>query len=638
MGYARKIARAGLVSTLCLSLGGMPLFAYDQYLPPSLQIEQTGIPVVSADQAPTTTPTQLPLPPKNRPVSETDAFLMASPLSAATPDVLPASPTQLPEAIAPAVPALNEETNNVTPSPANDQPASTNNSSEKPSIPVSVQTAENPTVDSGSLAVRETTEYSFEEAKDYLTADYAAAVIVKSLTASDLSDLVNQEVEVGITVIRGKTVLFTSGSHGDIRVNPVAQSLLAESSILIHTHPEGMRTVPSQTDIDMAGSATEYLLSADGVYAYNHNGLVSNQPLDDKYLAELLKTAQAPEASTTETRAVLNTFIASIDQYNANPEQTSVFREASGKTLTVSQDGSGNFTTIQTAIDAAQAGDTVFINGGVYHEEIVIWAHSGTAESPITISGVNGATVIIDGDNANTGSSLVTIWASHVIIKNLEIRNSASVGLYAENAYTQVINLNVHHNQSSGIILENGASYSVVEGCSVWDNDLENENFKSTNGWGSGLSVARGSQFTVLRNNTVWNNWGEGLSTFETTDITMEDNVVYDNLLNVYLSDTQRTVLQRNLIYSTPGNRLYSSNNQVGIALADETYNPTSSDIKIVNNVVAGCTSNLNSWGGEVRSTDGYYGHYSNILVANNTFVNSVSRPNVSLSNGNHNI
>ena len=39
---------------------------------------------------------------------------------------------------------------------------------------------------------------------------------------------------------------------------------------------------------------------------------------------------------------------------------------ATAATLTVKQDGTGNFTTVQAALDAANAGDTVEVYGGVY--------------------------------------------------------------------------------------------------------------------------------------------------------------------------------------------------------------------------------------------------------------------------------
>ncbi|MFA5168127.1 MAG: hypothetical protein WC530_06320, partial [Candidatus Omnitrophota bacterium] len=51
-------------------------------------------------------------------------------------------------------------------------------------------------------SVRDAEEYSFEDAVDYLTSDYAAAVVVKEMTADDLRQLVEKDVEVGIAVIR----------------------------------------------------------------------------------------------------------------------------------------------------------------------------------------------------------------------------------------------------------------------------------------------------------------------------------------------------------------------------------------------------------------------------------------------------
>jgi hypothetical protein len=113
----------------------------------------------------------------------------------------------------------------------------------------------------------------------------------------------------------------------------------------------------------------------------------------------------------------------------------------------------------------------------------------------------------------------------------------------------------------------------------------------------------------------------------------MEDNVVYDNMLNVYLTDSKNSVLQRNLIYCTPGNALYRKA-QAGIGMGDERDywgNPSSSGNKIVNNLVMGCSRNFYWWTGV-----GGGGGLVNDLIAHNTFVNSVGEVNFKILEGDH--
>ena len=60
----------------------------------------------------------------------------------------------------------------------------------------------------------------------------------------------------------------------------------------------------------------------------------------------------------------------------------------------VAKDGSGNFTTIQAGVNAAHAGDTVYVKTGTYREKVNI-SRSGTASNPITISTYAGEKPII---------------------------------------------------------------------------------------------------------------------------------------------------------------------------------------------------------------------------------------------------
>ncbi len=48
------------------------------------------------------------------------------------------------------------------------------------------------------------------------------------------------------------------------------------------------------------------------------------------------------------------------------------FSGCKGITLYVGGTGAGNYSTIQSAIDAASSGDTVFVYNGIYYENVVL--------------------------------------------------------------------------------------------------------------------------------------------------------------------------------------------------------------------------------------------------------------------------
>lgn len=313
---------------------------------------------------------------------------------------------------------------------------------------------------------------------------------------------------------------------------------------------------------------------------------------------------------------------------------------ASGATYFVSPTGSdGNpgtidqpFGTINRGAGVLHPGDTLYLREGTYYQTAYAPA-SGTPAAPVTIAGYQAETAIIDGVFTNPVSSwgnLFLVQGSNAVVRNLTIRRSNWIGLALTGPYDQAFNINSQSNMENGIIVTGSADYGLVENCQVFYNAKSNEGFLATRGqWSTGLSSARGPSYVTLRGNQVWNNWGEGMSSFESLHTLMESNVVYDNQLNIYISDSKFTTCDGNIVYCTPGN-VCSNTSQVGIALADETFNPPSSDNTVINNLCLGNAKNIYFWSG------GTGAGLVNVVIANNTLANSSVETNLKLLSGNH--
>lgn len=286
--------------------------------------------------------------------------------------------------------------------------------------------------------------------------------------------------------------------------------------------------------------------------------------------------------------------------------------------------------TINEVAYLLSAGDILYLRAGTYNQSVYMY-NSGSSKAPITIAGYPGEKAVIDGSflvPAGTNGQLVYITGSNVILQDLTIQRSRGIGLVLEGTNDWAVRLRSQSNILGGIMVS-GSGYSVVTNCEVYYNSLQNEH--NTNSiWAGSLSAARGGYNSTLVNNKVWNNWGEGLSTYECTNTVITGNVVYDNRVNVYLSDCAHVLVARNLIYSTSNNICAYLNNQSGIMLGDEKYNPPSSDNTIINNVIMGCYNNIYYWRGESG------GGLKNVLIANNTLANATGDGNLKLGSGTH--
>jgi hypothetical protein len=289
--------------------------------------------------------------------------------------------------------------------------------------------------------------------------------------------------------------------------------------------------------------------------------------------------------------------------------------------------------TIKNALSKAwTSGDIVYVMTGTYTETVYI------GQSNITLSAYPGNTPIIDGGttlpNADWGDMIYVVGNSNTV-SGFEVKNSningthlGGYGIQVEGHNNTISKMSVHHTWETGILV-NG-DYNIVEDSKIWQAARHNSTTPHQSiGWATGLSAARNASTSALipgitsnaifRRNTVFNNWGEGLSCFEADHCTMEDNIVYDNwATNMYLSDARNSLVQRNLVYISTSPAITTLNTSC-LTLADEVPTvPRSANNTISNNFFYNGSFSAFSW--TLVTNSGL----TNVLIANNTIVDGV--------------
>ena len=286
--------------------------------------------------------------------------------------------------------------------------------------------------------------------------------------------------------------------------------------------------------------------------------------------------------------------------------------------------------TINTSVGKLKAGDTLNVRGGTYVEVVSVNV-SGTATSPITIMAYPGELPIIDGQNrlpTTDWTALVAIEGNYINMSGFEVKNSGayySSGLNISGAHNIASKFNVHHAQENGILIQ--GDYNTVEDSIAWQNAYNNVN-NQRRGWASGLTAARNrrpealipglTSYATIRRNIVFDNWGEGLSCYETDHCTIEDNIIYNNWSSsFYISDASNTLAQRNLSYITPNNLMtpYGGGYRQALTMTNEVKANEINET-IINNIFYGGGVCIYCWTNNKTTM-------SNSLIANNTFVDN---------------
>jgi len=175
--------------------------------------------------------------------------------------------------------------------------------------------------------------------------------------------------------------------------------------------------------------------------------------------------------------------------------------------ITVKQDGTGDFTTIQAAVDSANNGDTVLVWPGTYYENVLLIGKNLTLGSLTMTTGDEQyiRQTVIDGNNMDKCIQLRQIHGS-CEINGIEIRNGKNtVGIFTS---------------GGGISIYGGVldSIFIIENCYVHNNTT------ATYGGGIYITGIKGYLSNVTISNNHAYDRGGGLlllrssATFDTTN------------------------------------------------------------------------------------------------------------------------
>jgi len=289
-------------------------------------------------------------------------------------------------------------------------------------------------------------------------------------------------------------------------------------------------------------------------------------------------------------------------------------------------------------------GTRIVLRGGVYNINAAQNVRLiGTASDPIIITAfenelprLNGNRIPQTGGSGRENQSVISVYNSkHVIVEKLEITGSSGRGIsFYDSEYITIKNNKVHDVQSRAI--GGSGAHIIIDGNTVWNATQHHaggdSNTSLTGNWSGAIStwLRPGNLPTsdvVIKNNTVFNSWGEGIISLWGKGVIISGNTVHDTYsVNVYIDHSQDVTVTGNHIYST--NPAYYRNGQpaVAVSIANEHYNTTINsllginDVLIANNLMVGTRRGVSFW------FDANNTHpdntYQNLTVANNTIAN----------------
>ena len=231
------------------------------------------------------------------------------------------------------------------------------------------------------------------------------------------------------------------------------------------------------------------------------------------------------------------------------------------RTLVVAQDGSGQYTSIQEAVDAARKGDVVHIKAGSYSENVTV--HS---KDRLKIVGDGAGKVLILGRDL-VGSFHIGKWpygATNIEISGLTIQEHGGLAMGIFNGKGIVL----RDVRVNGKLFGQQVAGVRIERCWLGGSETTGVQFADTQ--------------AVLAGNFIHDN-DHGVTVAGKSEVRLERNVITRSLFEgVVVTDRARAVLVSNTIVKNGGGALFlgtsqveASGNIIGLNAAGVTIAPS---------------------------------------------------------------
>jgi len=294
---------------------------------------------------------------------------------------------------------------------------------------------------------------------------------------------------------------------------------------------------------------------------------------------------------------------------------------ASGKTITVDDDGDADFSKIQNAVDHTKDGDTVFVKSGIYKERIEInnsITIIGEDIQSTTIRGYSHASdlVKIVSDNAHiegftfeTGNRGIIVQAYHVIIRNnIFINFSSGINFYLSQSGLSEgnsfyfcdygIRLSASHNNS--ILNCDFIQSDMGVYCNLGWNNNNNISQCKFSSYDTNCIIIEGNRNEV--NNCIFidtepGRWGIGVVVFGDGNTIQNSSFAGNDRSGIYLQQSRNTTIRFCILQNnTIGIEILADNEHIQVDHCN-IFSNINAGLNISNDVPDNISISKNWWG-----------------------------------------